>query len=88
MKTLYFFVCYLMRTVLIALLLIIGIIFVGSVLLQSPKWGGIGMWIGWASAGWSNEYWSKKTMEWKLKIISLCCAILFVAIVVVYPYVK
>jgi hypothetical protein len=27
-------------------------------------------------------------MESKLKIISLCCAILFVAIVVVYPYVK
>jgi hypothetical protein len=27
-------------------------------------------------------------MEWKLKLISLCCAILFVAIVVVYPYVK
>ncbi len=77
-----------MRTVLVALMIIIGIIFVWSVLLQSPKWGGIGMWIGWASAGWSNEYWSKKTMEWKLKIISLCCAILFVAIVVVYPYVK
>jgi hypothetical protein len=27
-------------------------------------------------------------MEWKLKVISLCCAILFVAIVLVYPYVK
>ena len=77
-----------MRTVLIALMIIVGIIFVGSVLLQSPKWGGIGMGIGWASAGWNNEYWSKKTMEWKLKLISLCCAILFVVIVVVYPYVK
>jgi preprotein translocase subunit SecG len=28
-------------------MIIVGIIFVGSVLLQSPKWGGIGMGIGW-----------------------------------------
>ena len=77
-----------MRTALVVLMILIGIVFVWSVLLQSPKWGGIGMWIGWASAAWGNEYGSKKTMEGKLKMISLCCAILFVAIVLVYPYVK
>jgi len=77
-----------MWTALVVLMILVGIVFVGSVLLQSPKWGGIGMWIGGASASSSNEYGSKKTMEWKLKIISLCCAIIFVAIVLVYPYVK
>ena len=77
-----------MWTALVVLMILVGIVFVGSVLLQSPKWGGIGMWIGGASASSSNEYGSRKTMEWKLKIISLCCAIIFVAIVLVYPYVK
>ena len=69
-------------------MVLLGIIFVWSVLLQSPKGGGIWMGIGGASASSNNEYWSKKTMEWKLKIIALCTAILFVAIVLVLPYVK
>ena len=77
-----------MRTALIILMILIGIVFVWSVLLQSPKGGGIWMWISGASASSSNEYGSKKTMEGKLKIISLCTAILFVAIVLVLPYVK
>ena len=37
-------------------------IFIASVLLQSPKGGGLGIGLGGASAG-GNEYGSKKTME-------------------------
>jgi preprotein translocase subunit SecG len=40
-------------------MILIGIVFVWSVLLQSPKGGGIWMWIGGASASSSNEYGSK-----------------------------
>ena len=77
-----------MRTALIILMIIIGIIFVWCLLLQSPKWGGIWMWIWGASAATGNEYGSKKTMEWKLKKICIVTAILFVAIVLIWPYVK
>lgn len=59
-----------MYTALIVLMILTGIVFITSVLLQSPKWGGIGMGIGGASAG-GNEYGSKKTMEGKLKKIAL-----------------
>ena len=69
------------------LLILTGIVFIGSVLLQSPKGGGIWMGIGGASAGW-NEYGSKKTMEGKLKKIALISGILFVIIVLFLPYVK
>jgi preprotein translocase subunit SecG len=46
------------------------------------------MWIWGASAATGNEYGSKKTMEWKLKKICIVTAILFVAIVLILPYVK
>lgn len=85
----YFYIMHTsMRTALIILMFIVGIIFVWSVLLQSPKGGGIGMGIWGASAWGSNEYGSKKTMEWKLKKIAIVSAILFTAIVVFLPYVK
>lgn len=76
-----------MYTVMLILLILTGIIFIGSVLLQSPKGGGIWMGIGGASAG-GNEYGSKKTMEGKLKKIALISGILFVIIVLFLPYVK
>lgn len=76
-----------MRTALIIAMILIGIVFIVSVLLQSPKGGGIGMGIGGASAG-GNEYGSKKTMEGKLKKIALISGILFVIIVLFLPYVK
>lgn len=76
-----------MRTALIIAMILVGIIFIVSVLLQSPKGGGIGMGIGGASAG-GNEYGSKKTMEGKLKKIALISGILFVIIVLFLPYVK
>ena len=44
-----------MRTLLIIAMLITGIVFIASVLLQSPKGGGIGMGLGGASAG-GKEY--------------------------------
>lgn len=76
-----------MYTVMLILLILTGIVFIGSVLLQSPKGGGIWMGIGEASAG-GNEYGSKKTMEGKLKKIALISGILFVIIVLFLPYVK
>ncbi len=76
-----------MYTVMLILLILTGIVFIGSVLLQSPKGGGIWMGIGGASAG-GNEYGSKKTMEGKLKKIALISGILFVIIVLFLPYVK
>jgi len=44
-----------MKTLLLIGLILDGIIFIASVLLQSPKGGGIGMGLGGASAG-GNEY--------------------------------
>ena len=76
-----------MYTVMRILLILTVIVFIGSVLLQSPKGGGIWMGIGGASAG-GNEYGSKKTMEGKLKKIALISGILFVIIVLFLPYVK
>lgn len=76
-----------MKTALIVALLIDGIIFIASVLLQSPKGGGLGLGIGGASAG-GNEYGSKKTMESKLQKIAIVTAIIFVLICVFLPFVK
>lgn len=76
-----------MKTFLIALLIIDGIVFIASVLLQSPKWGGLGLGIGGASAG-GNEYGSKKTMETKLQKVALVTMILFVLGIFFLPYVK
>lgn len=74
-----------MKTLLIILLIISWIIFVGSVLLMSPKW-----WLGSAigGLGWGDEYGSKKSMEWKLKKIALATSIIFVAISLILPYVN
>lgn len=76
-----------MEKALIALLILDGIIFMGSVLLQSPKGGGLGLGIGGAAAG-GNEYGSKKTMEGKLQTVAIVTAIIFVLICVFLPYVK
>lgn len=74
-----------MRTVLIIAMVVLWCIFITSVLLMSPKWG-IGLWIWWASAWW-NEYWSKKSMEWKLKIVATVSGILFVLACMFLPFV-
>ena len=74
-----------MRVALIIALLILWCVFIACVLMMSPK-GWLWLWIGWASAGW-NEYWSKKSIEWKLKVIAMIVWILFVWICLFLPFV-
>ncbi len=62
-----------------------GIVFVGSVLLMSPK-GGLGAAIGWIWG--SEEYGSKKSMEWKLKKVAIVSVVIFVIIALILPYVN
>ena len=76
-----------MHTLLIVLMIMTGIVFVASVLLQSPKGGGLGLGFGGGNAG-GNEYGSKKTMESKLQWAAVISGILFVVIVVLLPFVK
>lgn len=65
-------------------MIIIWIVFVTSVLLMSPKWW---LWsaLGWIA--WSDEYWSKKSLEWKLKKIALISGICFLVLVLILPFV-
>lgn len=74
-----------MRTAIIIVLVITGAIFVGSVMLMTPKW-----WLGAGIAGiWgSNEYGSKKSVESTLKKIAVITAIIFTLCVIFLPYVK
>lgn len=74
-----------MKTILIGLLFLSGIIFVISVMLMSPK-GGLGLGIGGVSG--TNEYGSKKSIESTLKKVALVTGIIFVAVVLYLPYVK
>ena len=74
-----------MRTALIVAIVVLWCVFMTCVLLMSPKWW-IGLWIGWASAG-GNEYWSKKSIEWKLKIAATISWILFVLACLFLPFV-
>lgn len=74
-----------MKTVLIIGVVVLGCVFMVSVLLMSPK-GWLGLWIGWASAAW-NEYGSKKSIEWKLKVVAWISMILFVLCCVFLPFV-
>ncbi len=74
-----------MKTVLIGLLFLSGILFVISVMLMSPK-GGLGLGIGGVAS--SNEYGSKKSIESTLKKVALVTGIIFVAVVLYLPYVQ
>ena len=74
-----------MRTALIIAMVVLWCVFITSVLLMSPKWW-IWLWIGWASAGW-NEYGSKKSIEWKLKLVAMISGILFVMACLFLPFV-
>ncbi|MDR2189934.1 MAG: preprotein translocase subunit SecG [Candidatus Peribacteria bacterium] len=78
-----------MKTALIVMLVVLGIILVGSILLMNPKGGGIGMGIGGSAGGGSgNEYGSKKSIEGKLKKVATITAILFVGISLFLPFVQ
>lgn len=74
-----------MNSILIAALIILGIVFMICVLLMSPK-GWLGFGIG--GAGGSNEYGSKKSIEFTLKRIAMVTGIAFVIIAVAIPLVK
>ena len=75
-----------MKTALIIIMVILGCVFMACVLMMSPK-GWIGMWLWWFSAWW-NEYGSKKSIEWKLKIIATVTGILFVCVCAALPFVN
>lgn len=74
-----------MKTLLIVLMILVGIVFITSVLLMSPK-GWLGAAIG--GIGWGDEYGSKKSLEWKLKKIAIVTSIVFWVIVLILPYVN
>lgn len=74
-----------MKTALIIALVVLWIVFMACVLMMSPK-GGIWLGIGWAAA-WGNEYGSKKSIEWKLKLIAMIAWILFLLVCVFLPFV-
>ena len=74
-----------MKTALIIAMVVLWCIFMACVLMMSPK-GWIWLGIGWASASW-NEYWSKKSMEWKLKMAAMISGILFVLACLFLPFV-
>ena len=74
-----------MKTALIVSLLLVWCVFLTCVLLMSPKWW-IGLWIGGAAA-WGNEYGSKKSMEWKLKLVAMISGIVFAWICLFLPFV-
>ena len=73
-----------MKTALIIVMIILGCVFMACVLMMSPKWG-LWLWIWWAAAG-GNEYWSKKSIEWKLKVVATICLILFVIVCAYFPF--
>ena len=66
-------------------MIIIGIVFVTSVLLMSPKWW---LWAAISGIGGGDEYGSKKSLEWKLKKIAIVTSIAFWIIVLILPYVS
>lgn len=77
-----------MKTALFIVLFALWIIIIASILMMNPKDGGIWMWIWWMAAWWGgNEYWSKKTMEAKLKKIALICTILLLLVCLFLPFV-
>ncbi len=71
-----------MKSSLIVALILIGVVFMISVLLMSPK-GWLGFGIG--GAGGSNEYGSKKSIEFTLKRVAMISGIAFVIIALAIP---
>lgn len=74
-----------MKLALIIAFVVLWIIMLWCIMLMSPK-GWIWLWIG-SSVMWWNEYWSKKSIEWKLKIIALIASIGFVLVSLSLPFV-
>jgi len=73
-----------MFAILLKIIMIVsGAVLVWAIVLMSPKWW-IWMGIWWASG--SNEYGSKKSLEWKLKNVAIISAVLFVVSSIILPY--
>ena len=72
-----------MVTLLYVLMLLSGLLFILSVALMAPK-GGLGFGIGGMST--SNEYGSKKSLEWTLKKTAFISIIVFTLSAMVYPF--
>ena len=66
-------------------MVVLWCVFMASVLMMSPKWW-IWLWI-WGLSAWWNEYGSKKSIEWKLKVVAMVSWILFVVVCVIMPFV-
>lgn len=56
-----------------------------AILLMAPKWG---LWFGLGGMWGSNEYGTKKSIEWSLKTTATIGAILFVVSSLIYPFTK
>lgn len=74
-----------MTTALLTIMIISGIIFAISLLLMNPKWW-LGMWI--AGFWWSHEYGSKKSITATLKKVATISSVIFIIVVLVYPFVS
>lgn len=72
-----------MQIALIIVMIIAGILLIGSVLLMSPK-GWLGLGLGWMSN--TGEYGSKKTIEGTLKKVALVTSIVFIISALILPY--
>lgn len=73
-----------MKYLLLVLLALSGIVFVGTVMLMSPKGG---LWVAFGGgAGSSNEYGSKKSLETSLKRTAYVTWVVFVVVSLVLPY--
>lgn len=74
-----------MYIVLLLLMIWSWLLFTWSVLLMSPKWW-LWFWLWWVSS--SNEYGSKKSVEYTLKKVAKISLIVFIVSVFALPYVN
>jgi len=72
-----------MNIFVLLLMILSGMLFIGSVLLMAPK-GGI--WFGIGGVSTSNEYGSKKSVESTLKKTALVSIVVFTICALIYPY--
>jgi len=63
----------------------VGVVFIASVLMMSPKgW----LWFSIGGAWGSNEYGSKKSIETTLKKVALVTMIVAIILIIVIPFVR
>ncbi len=72
-----------MTSLLLTIIILSGFMFILSVMLMAPK-GGLGFGVGGMST--SNEYGSKKSLEWTLKKSAILSIVVFTVCAMLYPY--